>query len=169
MLIIPVSRNNFLIGEHPVGKLRVPAEAMSTHLDAVLATEVGNFVGFFPVPDTLLGMYLAGFHVVLGGDGVELLFDESNLIGIRHIALVHSDANREEIFVGVLHATWHLWLAEAWALRVYICAAEQEHEQRQKGNVYSIHIRFTGFGVGDYNLLKNLGTKLRLFSQTHLF
>ena len=34
-----------LVGEHPVGKLRVPAETVTTHLDAVLATEVGDAVG----------------------------------------------------------------------------------------------------------------------------
>ena len=34
-----------LVGEHPVGKLRVPAEAVATHLDAVLAAEVGDAVG----------------------------------------------------------------------------------------------------------------------------
>ena len=34
-----------LVCKHPVGKLRVPAQTVSTHLDAVLATEVGDAVG----------------------------------------------------------------------------------------------------------------------------
>ena len=130
----------FAVGEHPVGKLRMPAEAVATQLDAVLAAEVSNLVGTLPVPHTLFRMNLAGLHVVLSGDGVELLLDESNLIGVRHIALVHGHTNREVVLVGIHHATWHLRLAKAWALRVYICAAKQEQEQRQQRNVSSFHL-----------------------------
>ena len=34
-----------LVGKHPVGKLSMPAQTVTTHLDAVLAAEVGDTVG----------------------------------------------------------------------------------------------------------------------------
>ena len=91
-----------LVHEHPVGKLIVPAEAVTTQLDAILAAEVGNLVGSLPVPFSLLGMQFAGFHVVLGCDAVELALDEAYLVGIAHVALVEGDANHEVVLVGIL-------------------------------------------------------------------
>ena len=46
----------FLVSEHPVSKLRVPAKAVATQFDTILTAEVGNLVGPFKVPYALLGM-----------------------------------------------------------------------------------------------------------------
>ena len=78
----------FVVVEHPVGKLRVPDEAVSAHLDAVLAAEVGNAVCFFPFPDARSRMNLAGLHDVLAGHTVELLPDEVLLGSITHVSRV---------------------------------------------------------------------------------
>ena len=91
----------FLVCEHPVGKLGVPTEAMTTQLDAVLTAEVGNLIGFFPVPLSLLGMQLAGLHVVLSCDAVELALDQTYLVVIAHVTLVEGDANHEVVLVGI--------------------------------------------------------------------
>ncbi len=76
-----LNRTSFLVLEHPVGELRVPAEAVSAQLDATLAGKVGNRVCPTPVPDTFGRMDGDGLHVVLGCQAVELLSDERHLLG----------------------------------------------------------------------------------------
>ena len=99
----------FLVCEHPVGKLRVPAEAVTTHLDTVLTTEIGDTVSQTEVPLTLCGVDLTWFPGVLSGDAVELLLDKLHLSRIRHVGLVHCYTNGEVVLVGIL---------QSWACRI---------------------------------------------------
>ena len=46
-------------------------------------------------------MNLTGLHVVLGSDAVELLLDESHLLGVCHIALIDGNANHKVILIGL--------------------------------------------------------------------
>ena len=91
-----------LVGEHPVGKLRVPAQAVAAHLDAVLAAEVGYLVGLLEVPHALLRVDLSRLPVVFSCDAVEILLDECNLSLIADIALVDCYADGEVVLVGIL-------------------------------------------------------------------
>ena len=91
-----------LVGKHPVGKLRVPAQTVTTHLDTVLTAEVSNLVGFLKVPNALLRMDFAWFPVILGSHTVKLLLDNLDLSGISHIRLIDSHTNREVILIGIL-------------------------------------------------------------------
>ena len=100
----------FLVGEHPVGKLAVPAQAVAAHLDTVLAAEVGNLVGLLEVPDTLLRVNLTGFPVVLGGNAVELLLDECLLGLVADVALVECHTDGEVILVGILQSYIITWV-----------------------------------------------------------
>ena len=69
----------FLVGEHPVSKLSMPAETVSTHLQPIFAAEVGDAVGLAPGKHTLLGLHRYGFHLVLRSDAVEVLFHYCHL------------------------------------------------------------------------------------------
>ena len=100
----------FLVGEHPVGKLRVPAEAVAAHLDTVLTAEVGNLVGLLKVPHALLRVQLSGFHVVLGGHAVELFQDEFLLCVVANVALVQCHADSEIVLVGIFQSYVCSWV-----------------------------------------------------------
>ena len=77
---------------------------MSTHLYTVLTAEVGYLIGLFKIPDALFRMYLAWLPVVLGSDAVELLLDDCNLCGIRHISLIDSHTDCEVILIGIFQS-----------------------------------------------------------------
>ena len=88
--------------EHPGSELAVPYEVVATHLDAVLAAEVGDDVSFLKVPYTCLRVDFARFHAVLSGDAVELFEDEGCLEGVCHVTLGNGDTNLEIVLVSVL-------------------------------------------------------------------
>ena len=94
-------RITLAVGEHPVSKLRVPAEAVTAHLDAILSAEIGYLVCSFPVPHTFFWVYFSWFHVILCGDAVELFNDERLLALVANITLVQCNTDGEIVFVGV--------------------------------------------------------------------
>ena len=93
----------FLVLEHPVGKLCMPAEVMSTELDAVLAAEVCDAIGSAEVPYAFCRVHLAYLHVVLGSDAVELLLDKGNLLRDLDVVLVDGYSNGEVVLIGIFH------------------------------------------------------------------
>lgn len=95
---------SLLVLIHPLADLAVPYEAVSAELDAVLAAEVGNLVGVFPVVLSLCRLGRSRFHCVLGCDAVEFPLDEGNLGRICHVAVVHCNTYGEIILVGVLES-----------------------------------------------------------------
>ena len=109
-----------LVGEHPVGKLRVPAQAVTTQLDAVLTAEVSNLVGTLKVPHALFGMQFTGLHVILSSDAVELSLHQINLVGRTHITLVKSYTNHEVVLVSVLQFNTGVWIC--WSSKLCPCA-----------------------------------------------
>ena len=99
-----------LVLEHPVGKLRMPAEVMSTQFDTVLTAEIGNAVGSTEVPNTFLGLHQSHLHVIFCSDAVEVLLDECNLVRILNVSLVHCDTNGEIVFVGIFQSNSRIWI-----------------------------------------------------------
>ena len=95
-------RLSFLVGEHPVGKLAMPCQAVATHLHTILAAPVGYAVGTTKVPHTLFGMYLTWLHCILSSDAIEILFHHGHLLGRCHIADIKGHANGEVVLVSVL-------------------------------------------------------------------
>ena len=95
---------SFLVLKHPVGKLRVPAQAVSAQLDAVLTAEIGNLVCLLKIPDALLGMEHTGFHVVLSSDAVKLTQCQRLLVLIGHITLVQGDAYHKIVLIGIFQS-----------------------------------------------------------------
>ena len=93
-----------LVNEHPVGELTVPAQTVTTHLDTVLTTEVGNAVSQTEIPHTLFRMNLAWFPSILSCHAAKLFLDNCSLNRIRDIELVHSHTNGEIIFVSLLQS-----------------------------------------------------------------
>ena len=77
---------------------------MSAELDAIGTGKVCDAVGILPVEFSLTGLSGLRLHVVLSCHAVELLFDQGDLFGIRHIALVHSDTDHEVVLVDVLQS-----------------------------------------------------------------
>ena len=88
----------------------MPAKTVSTQLDTILTTEIGNLIGLFEVPHALLRVNHTRFHIVLGCDAAELLIDKIYLILVRHVALIYCDANHEIILVSVLHSHVGIWV-----------------------------------------------------------
>ena len=74
-----------LVGEHPVGKLRVPTEAVSAHLYAILSAPVGYAVCSSPVPHVFFRVNLAWFHGVLSRYAIEVLLHYCHLFCRRDI------------------------------------------------------------------------------------
>ena len=77
---------------------------MTTHLDTVLTTEVGNLVGTLEIPHALLRMNFTGLPVVLGSHTIELLDDEGFLGIITNITLVQRYTNGKITLVGIFQA-----------------------------------------------------------------
>ena len=117
---------SLLVVHHPVGKLAMPHEAMSTHRNVMTAAPVGYTVGSFPFPDTFSRMKLARFHRILAGDAV--VVGKSNfLFCIREVACVECHAYLEIIFVSVLESFLDiLRLCEAIAC----CHASEQTESQ---------------------------------------
>ena len=99
-------RLSLLVGEHPVGKLAMPCQAVSAHLHAIGTTPVGYTVGTCEIPHALLGMYLARFHRILGSNAIEVLFHHSHLLVRCHIADIKGHTNSEIVLVSVLVTRW---------------------------------------------------------------
>ena len=87
---------------------------MAAELDAVLAAEVSNLVGVFPVVDTLLRLSRLRLHRIFSGDAVEFPLDEGNLVRVADIGQVHGDTDAEVILVVVLESILR-WLLDASA------------------------------------------------------
>ena len=104
---------SLLVVHHPVGKLAMPHEAMSTHRNVMTAAPVGYTVGSFPFPDTFSRMKLARFHrvftshAIVIGEG-QLLFCFGEVAGIQCYAYL------EVIFIGILQSFCCAhWLSKA--------------------------------------------------------
>ena len=80
----------------------MPHQGVTTQLDTVGTGKVGNTVGIFPIELTFLRLCGLGLHVVLSRHAVELLLNQSSLLGIRYIALIDSDTNHEVVFIDIL-------------------------------------------------------------------
>ena len=93
-----------LIHEHPVCKLRVPAQAVTTHLYAVLTAEVSYLVCPLEVPHTLFRMYHTRLPVVLGRHTVILFLNDSHLCLVRNITLVNCHSDGEIVLVGIFQS-----------------------------------------------------------------
>ena len=91
---------SFLVDEHPVAELRMPAEAMPAEADSVLAAEIGHPVGFLKVPDAFRRMDFPGFHHVFRRDAVEFPDNELLLSGLFDIVRIDGNAHHEIIPVG---------------------------------------------------------------------
>ena len=89
---------------HPGADLAMPHQGVTAHLDAVLAAEVGDPVGIFPVEFALAGLGRLGLHRVLGGDAVEFALDQGHLRFVGDVAVVHGGADQEVVLVGVFKA-----------------------------------------------------------------
>ena len=89
-------------GSHPAADLRVPHQGVTTQLDTVSTGKVGDAVGILPIELAFLRLGGLGLHVVLSGHAVELLLNQSCLLGIRHIALIDSDTNHEVVLIDIL-------------------------------------------------------------------
>ena len=83
---------------------------MATHLDAVLAAEVGNLVGALEVPYAFLRVNLTGFPVVFGCYTVKVLDDERLLGVFSYVALVQRHTNGKIVLVGILQADILSWV-----------------------------------------------------------
>ena len=92
-----------LVVEHPITHLRVPHQAVTTQLNAVLAAEIGNLVGVLPVELALLGFGGLRLHVVFSSDAVELLLDKGNLLRDLNVVLVDGYSNGEVVLIGIFH------------------------------------------------------------------
>ena len=91
-----------LVVEHPVGKLRVPNQAVTTQLDAVLAAEVCDSIGILPTPHTLLRMQFTRLHVVLSRNAVVVFLDDFHRLRVVDVAHVHCHTHGEVTLVSVL-------------------------------------------------------------------
>ena len=82
----------------------MPHQTVSAHLDAVLATEIGDAVGTLPVIHALRRFGRLRFHVILSCHTIELLHDKCLLLGIRHVALIDSNTNSEIILIDLFQS-----------------------------------------------------------------
>ena len=64
-----------LVTKHPVSKLAVPNETVTTHWNLVATAPVSDAISFLPSPFTLIWMKLTWFHVVFAGNAVVVLED----------------------------------------------------------------------------------------------
>ena len=91
-----------LVSKHPVTELRVPAKAVSTHLDAVLATEVCNGISILPSPLTFSWVNRDRLHVVLSRNAVVVFLDDFHRLRVVDVAHVHCHTHGEVTLVSVL-------------------------------------------------------------------
>ena len=94
----------FLILIHPGAYLAVPHQSVAAKLDPVLAAEIGDPVGIFPVELTLLWLRRLGFHGVLGCDAVEFTFDHGYLISVGDVIDVDRRSDHKVVLIGVFKA-----------------------------------------------------------------
>ena len=89
---------------HPFPDLIMPHQAVTTHLDAVLATEIGNTVGIVPIELSLGRLCGLRLHIVFSRYAVKLLFDKSLLLSICYITLINGDSDFEIVLVGIFQS-----------------------------------------------------------------
>ena len=94
----------FLILIHPRSDLAMPHQSVAAELDPVLAAEIGDPVGIFPVELTLLWLRRLGLHGVLGCDAVEFTFDHGYLVSVGHVFDVDRRADHKVVLIGVFKA-----------------------------------------------------------------
>ena len=99
-----------LVGKHPVGKLRMPAQAVATQFDTILSAEVSNLVSLFKVPYALLRMQHTGFHVVLSSNAAEFGLHQINLVSISDVTLIQCNTNHKVVLVGILQLHGGIWI-----------------------------------------------------------
>ena len=116
--------------EHPVSKLRMPAQTVSSQFDAFLTAEIGYAVSTPPVPYAFFGVYGDGFHVILSGNAVKLLLDQCHLLWCYYVPLVNSDTNGEIIFVGVLYTQSGIGVRSLSPLCLSDAADHHEHQSQ---------------------------------------
>ena len=121
----------FLIHEHPVSKLAVPAKTVTTQRNIVLTAEVGDLVRILPVPLTFTRLKRNRLHVILCSDAVEILLDKSDLIRIRYISHIDSHSYSEIILVSVLVACRILYRRSA-PRSLCLCKSCHAHETEQE-------------------------------------
>ena len=108
------------LGSHPTTDLRVPHQCVTTQLDTVSTSEISDAVGILPVELTLT--WFCGFrlHVVLSCNAVELLLDQSDLLGVSNIALINGNTNHEIVLIDVFQSFCR-------TLRPTTCCAHEKH------------------------------------------
>ena len=88
----------------PFADLGMPHQAVSTHFDTILTTEIGNTVSTREVELTLPRLRRLRLHVILSCHAIKLATDKCLLIWVRYVALVYSYANGKIAFVGIFQA-----------------------------------------------------------------
>ena len=107
----------FLVVHHPVGKLAVPNETMTTHWNLVTTAPVSDAISFFPLPFTFFWMKLTWLHVVFAGNAVVVLEDYF-LLSLREVTCVERNTYLEIVFVCILQSL------SVCALRSHECKAK---------------------------------------------
>ena len=90
------------VHKHPVGKLVVPAQAMSTHLQPIATAEIGYAVCCLPGEDTLSRLHRCGLHGILCRGGTEVGNNQVTLTFHSHIAEVESHPHIETVPISML-------------------------------------------------------------------
>ena len=93
----------FLIGKHPVGKLRMPNQAVPAHLQPIGTAEVGNAVCSTPMPHILSRMDGRRLHLVFASHAVKLA-EHHQLLFRRQIPHIQGNTHLEIIPVCILQA-----------------------------------------------------------------
>ncbi len=119
----------FLVGKHPVGKLRVPAKAVSTQLNAVLAGEVSDAVGSTPVPFAFLRLQHTRFHVVLSRHAVKLLAYKCSLFRHADVKPVDSDTDFEVVLISFLQC--RIAGFSLWSSKLCLCTGDAHSKEHQ--------------------------------------
>ena len=119
----------FLVGKHPVGKLRVPSQTVSAHLHAVGTAPVSDAVGSGEVPHVFLRMNLSRLHGVFSRDTIEVFLHDSHLFWRGNITEVECHTHGEIIFVGVFVACWLFYWKLSWSLCHDSACSHRQHQR----------------------------------------
>ena len=103
----------------------MPDKAVSTKLDTVLAAEICDFVGIFPVVLALLRLSWLRFHRIFSGDAVELPLNEGNLCRVGHVVDVDGHTYLEIILVGIFETVCNRLLGASSRLGRYKCTGSK--------------------------------------------
>ena len=93
---------SLFVNKHPISKLAVPAQTVSTKGDVVFTTKIGNLIRIFPIELSFFGLQRYGFHIVFGSDAIEILFNQCDLIRIGHITHIHCYTYGKVVFISIL-------------------------------------------------------------------